>query len=334
MNQSKREKSNYLLVGAGQLGTRHLQALVGNARRSTAIQIVDPIQSSLDLARERAESVEDSSSNVELSYFQEIEHVWPIIDFAVIATNANCRLEVIQRLLTKSSVKYLLLEKILFQSADQLDQALELIAKFEIGAYVNCPRRMFPIYQELYDYLKGSKRLVLTVEGDDWGLACNAIHFIDLWSYLTGCIDYDIDLSALNTKVIDSKRSGYKEITGTLRGNAAEHSFHLTSRALEAEEKKPLTVRIETESLVINILESQGVCRILDSTGQVEMEKRFSVLYQSQLTHLVADSLLQHGHCELTSFEDSVALHRPLLTALLAFFNEHDDVVRDHCPIT
>jgi predicted dehydrogenase len=334
MSQARQVKSNYLLVGAGQLGTRHLQALVGNAHQPTTIQVVDPFEASLVMARERAEAVENSDGYVELSYLRKLEHVLPIIDFSVISTNANCRLDVIEQLLTKSSVRYLLLEKVLFQSADQLNQALDLIERVGTDAYVNCPRRMYPIYRELREHLKDAKRVVLTVEGDDWGLACNAIHFIDLWAFLTGCTDYEVDVSALGSTILDSKRAGYKEVTGILRGYAAGHAFHLNSRALDSADKKPLKVRIETEQLAIDVLESKGICRIVDLAKHSELEQSFSIPYQSQLTHLVADSLLQHGRCELTPFKESAALHKPLLKALLAFFNEYDDVVRDHCPIT
>ncbi|WP_210643494.1 Gfo/Idh/MocA family oxidoreductase [Pseudomonas sp. Tri1] len=334
MSQANQVKSNYLLVGAGQLGTRHLQALVGHAPGPTAIQVVDPFETSLTMARERADAVKNSDGYVELSYLSKFDHILPTIDFSVIATNANCRLDVIKQVLAKSHVRYLLLEKVLFQSTDQLDQAVDLIERVGTATYVNCPRRMFPIYRELREHLKDAKRVVLTVEGDDWGLACNAIHFIDLWAFLTGCADYEVDVSALDSTILDSKREGYKEVTGILSGHAAGHSFCLTSRALDTVDKEPLKVRIETERLVIDILESKGICRIVDLASHSEQEQSFSIPYQSQLTHLVADSLLQHGHCELTPFKESVALHKPLLKALLTFFNEYDDVVRDHCPIT
>jgi predicted dehydrogenase len=334
MSQVKQVNLNYLLVGAGQLGTRHLQALVGHAHEPINIQVVDPFEASLAMARERAEAVKNSDGYVELSYLSKLEHVFPKIDFSVIATNANCRLDVIERLLAKSHVRYLLLEKVLFQSVDKLDQALDLIERVGTDAYVNCPRRMFPIYRELREHLKDAKRVILTVEGDDWGMACNAIHFIDLWAFLSGCTDYEVDASALDSSILDSKREGYKEVTGILRGHAAGHAFHLTSRAWKAGDKEPLKVRIETEQLVIDVLESKGICRIVDVAVNSEREQSFSAPYQSQLTHLVAVSLLQHGQCELTPFKESAALHKPLLKALLAFFNEYDDVVRDHCPIT
>ncbi|SCZ27876.1 MULTISPECIES: Gfo/Idh/MocA family oxidoreductase [unclassified Pseudomonas] len=334
MSQANQVKSNYLLVGAGQLGTRHLQALVGHAPGPITIQVVDPFETSLMMARERAEAVKNSDGYVELSYLSKLEHILPTIDFSVIATNANCRLDVIEQVLAKSLVRYLVLEKVLFQSADQLDQAVDLIERVGTVAYVNCPRRMFPIYRELREHLKDAKQVVLSVEGDDWGLACNAIHFIDLWAFLTGCTDYEVDVSALDSTILDSKREGYKEVTGVVRGHAAGHAFHLVSRAMDTADKEPLRVRVETEQLVIDIFESKGICRIVDLARHSEQEQSFSIPYQSQLTHLVADSLLQHGQCELTPFKESVALHKPLLKALLAFFNEYDDVVRDHCPIT
>jgi predicted dehydrogenase len=327
-------ESSYVLVGAGQLGTRHLQALVGHACQPLSIQVIDPVQASLDMARERAVAVENGKGNAKLNYLNNLEEIASEIDFSVIATGAHCRLAVMRQLFSHASVRYLLLEKILFQSVEQVDQAIELIRQSGTEAFVNCPRRMFPIYQELRELLKGSKRLSLVVEGSDWGLACNAIHFIDLWSYLTGSTDYELDISTLSTAILDSKRTGYKEVSGVLRGRCGDFSFQLQSTVSGSAEIQPLTVRVETEKFVIDVEESKGVCRIADLVEGTQLEKEFSILYQSQLTHLVADSLLTEGRCELTPFDESAALHKPLLSGLLAFFNEYDDVVRDHCPIT
>ena len=44
-----------------------------------------------------------------------------------------------------------------------------------------------PLYKELKTYIKGNIKKTpnnITVIGNDWGIACNSIHFIDLVSWL------------------------------------------------------------------------------------------------------------------------------------------------------
>ncbi|MCV3262395.1 hypothetical protein OGZ01_01395 [Vibrio harveyi] len=142
------------------------------------------------------------------------------------ATNAAVRLGIVKQLVEKLTVQYLVLEKVLFQSVAQLVEAEKLLANAGVKTWVNCPRRLFPAYQALKQQYQGAQSVVLEVTGSNWGLGCNAIHFIDLWNYLAGFSSYKLDFQA-DVSVIDSKRSGYKEIIGGLAAQAGRHKLYL-----------------------------------------------------------------------------------------------------------
>lgn len=325
---------NFLLIGAGQLGSRHLQALALSDFADISIQVVEPSTEARKVAQERWEQVSKSESIKSIEFLADMSKVSRTVDFCIIATNANCRLQVLKELLANVSVRQLVLEKVLFQSIEQLDEASHLLSSVDTLVWVNCPRRMFPIYQELKKRLANEQTLSLQVQGNRWGLACNAIHFIDLWAMLGGEHDYVLDTSGLDVSVAESKRPGYKEVSGTLSGASGERGFFLTSTA--GTEPVPLRIRIETEHFIISVSESVGKCTIqVKETGHQEV-LTFSALYQSQLSHEVGRQLLASGNgpCELTPFNESALLHAPFLQGLLEFFNKQDGYAHTLCPIT
>ncbi|MFL1419275.1 Gfo/Idh/MocA family oxidoreductase [Pseudomonas fildesensis] len=325
---------NFLLIGAGQLGSRHLQALALSDFADISIQVVEPSSEARRVAQERWEQVAKSEKIKAIEFLEDISSVNRSIDFCIVATNANCRLQVLRELLGSVSVRQLVLEKVLFQSVEQVDEAGSLLSSQGTQVWVNCPRRMFPIYIELKKRLSHEQTLNLQVHGNNWGLACNAIHFIDLWAMLGGEHSYTLDTSGLDVAVVESKRLGYKEVSGTLSGVADKHRFSLTSEA--STEVAPLSINIETEQFSIEVNESKGQCIIqTKETGRQEALE-FSVLYQSQLSHEVARQLLASadGQCELTPFDESASLHVPFLHGLLEFFNKQGDCDHTLCPIT
>ena len=102
---------NCAIIGAGQLGSRHLQGLLSYKKESLNIFIIDPSDDSLFIAKQRALELEHKHSLTFTDSFQELpKH----LDFVVIATNSKVRFVVMEILLQHASVSYLILEKVLF----------------------------------------------------------------------------------------------------------------------------------------------------------------------------------------------------------------------------
>ena len=66
-------------------------------------------------------------------------------------------------------------------------------------AWVNIPRRLMAWHKVIKDQIQSSGYSVMQVRltGGQWGLACNAIHFIDLVSWWTGSPVLNIDWQGL-----------------------------------------------------------------------------------------------------------------------------------------
>lgn len=324
-------KRNILLIGAGQLGSRHLQALA-LCTEPCNIFVVDPIRESLNISKSRFEEIAGFEKH-NILYQTVINNlVEDHFDIAIVATNSNVRSKVIRELLQSKKVTNFILEKVLFQSVREFEEIGVLLEKSSSMAFVNCPRRMFDFYEELKSSIDMERPIQMEVIGNKWGLACNGIHFIDLFNYLSGD-NITSWRNNLQDKYIDSKRSGYVEFVGNLNGSTERgNSLSLTcynDGALNT------SIRISTSDKRIIIEESLGKVWIVEVNDALSVKQiPFSMTYQSQLTNVVVDQLFGTGHCQLTPFNTSSELHIPFIKTLLSHYNKYQNKNTEKCPIT
>ena len=102
------------IIGTGELGSRHLQALKG-VNQNIDINIIDPSSESLDIAKERYEAIPGNQNN-KISYNESIKNIDSLkqIDIVIIATSSSVRSMVTIDLLNKFKVNTIIFEKILF----------------------------------------------------------------------------------------------------------------------------------------------------------------------------------------------------------------------------
>ncbi|MEO6901899.1 MAG: Gfo/Idh/MocA family oxidoreductase [Bacteroidia bacterium] len=305
---------NILLIGAGQLGSRHLQALA-LLKIPVTIQVIDLSQESLQIAEIRFKEVADSFNGT-ISFHTSMSEINPIIDVAIIATNSNGRRTIVEKLTSLATVKNIIFEKFLFTNIDDYAAVTALLEKKKISAWVNCPRRMMSIYQEIRNELIGP--IQFSAIGSSWGLGCNGIHFLDLFAYLTNSTEIILSNNLIDKKIIDSKRSGYIEFTGTITGYSSNHSFHITSYATA---NSPLQLIIDTPTIRYVIFEG-SLGKVLKYTAknnwQLE-EFTFEMPFQSKLTNVAVTQIAVSGSCELTPFIESSKLHLVFLNNLISF---------------
>jgi len=312
------------IVGAGQLGSRHLQALA-RLRGDYRVEVVDVVPESLDRAAQRYAEVEAPGSPP-VGYSTELCSLPAELDVVVVATTADVRRRVIESLIDHARVKYLVLEKVLFQNRDDYPAVLQMLAQRQVKVWVNCVRRMWTVYQELRYKLDGDRQLLLEVCGSAWGLGSNTVHFLDLFAFLSGSNELELPAGALSVKLLASKRPGFAELAGHLVGRSPGGYLSLTSFESGT---VPLVVQVVSRRLRALVHESEGFVAIAEEASEWRWsEQKFEVPYVSSLTHLVVEQLMARGDCELTPVERSAQHHLAFLAPLTATLNE------DRCPIT
>jgi predicted dehydrogenase len=324
------KKNNIVLIGAGQLGSRHLQALT-KLKAPAHITVIDPSRDSLEICKNRACEIEGWNRHT-FMYQQNIESL-SAVDFAVVATSANVRRQVVEQLLEKTEVRYLLLEKVLFQSSKDCIDVGRLLEKNDVCTWVNAPRRMWPCYRTLKSFLAQDRIFSFVLSGAGWGLACNSYHMLDLFAWLTkGKVDC-ISSELVEAQPVPSKRPGYLELKGTVSGQFSNGSIFVLSDYRDTE--KDLEILIETQNRRIHISEKNGEVRLISGCAlPPEIERlKLTPEYQSNLTNLVAEALLTDASCGLTPYEEAGEIHQKMLDAFATKFLQvkEGDLI---CPIT
>lgn len=320
-------KKKILIVGAGQLGSRHLQGAL-LSKNELLITVVDPSQESLDIAKERAGLVELGNGDIHVVYKNEMPES-ESFDVCIMATAAPVRAVATQQLLQSNQVKHIIFEKVLFQKIPEYAAIESLLKQNETTGWVNCPRRLFPTYTALKQGLDISRPVKMLVRGHAWGMACNSIHFIDLFAFLTGCSSIKLEAALLDPKLLQSKRAGFFETTGKLSFIAGEHALTIESGTDAIPE---LIITLENGFTQHTINEIDGVWSQMD--GKQEKKSEHVAMFQSQLTGDCVDELLLSNECGLTPFSQSCELHVPFISALLIHMSAIFDKKLDACPIT
>lgn len=314
------------IVGAGQLGRRHLQGLL-KAQMPMQIHVVDPVEASRQ-AVDALLSTTELLPQHSVSAHAGVETLPDRLDLVVMATTAGQRLSALQQLLAHSAVRHLVLEKFLFNDSADYGTAAELLTQRGVPTWVNTPRRHFDLYKELRQQTRDDTLLQFVVDGGDWGLCCNSVHFMDLAQFLTGATELRGLSTRVDAEVLPSKREGYVELTGEVQAEVG--TAQVTVRSIRGS-TKPVTVTLHYRHRTVFIQEAAGQMAQVRG-GQLETSS-FRLPYQSEMTGTIAEQLLNAGQCDLTRFDESVAAHLPLLRAFAAHAGSLDGD-RATCAIT
>lgn len=306
---------NICIIGAGNIGSRHLQGLK-KITFPLNIEVVNPSLESLEIARQRYEQIE-SSINHTLTYLQNIEKLSKNIDLAIVATNSNIRREVTEKLLETSSVKYLILEKILFQQKQDYYDIEKLLKKKNCKTWVNFSMRTMPFYHDLKEKIKGAVQM--TVSGSQYGLVTNTIHFVDYIAYLTNSYDFKVTTDGLDSKPIASKRPGFSELNGAL--SISFKGGSIGSFTCYPDDNAPYIIEVFSKNYRCISKENERKAQISSSPAWKWKEVDSHIPFQSDMTNVVAQEILTKGTCLLTPYSQASSLHLQLLESLLKFLN-------------
>lgn len=318
-------KYRVAIIGAGQLGSRYLQGMA-SCKLPLDIIVIDPNQESLIQAQDRWNEVVTVNNIHSLEFLKSHKDLNnKLIDVVIVSTNSNGRADLIADLSIQMEIRYWVIEKVLAQNIDELNLISDKLQNYP-GVWVNTPRRMIKWHQELIASTPNRSPITCVVNGKDWGLACNAIHFLDLVAWWSGEKIVSIQTDQLGPKWHKAKRDGYWEIFGTLSAVYSNGSSLSLNSSLDDIEYQ---VSIKTEEIDWDIQELNGIA--IRSDGK---EFPGKLEHQSEITGRLIELILNTGSCELPDLETSACLHMKLLGALLDDWNLKMSDKRTKLPIT
>lgn len=316
-----------LLVGAGQLGSRYLQGLA-KVKEPLEISVVDPSRAALEVATDRWRQMSRGASHLEPRFTQAltgaIGNARESADLAIVATGAGPRPQVVEEASLRFSPRRWVLEKVLAQSSADVHRLVQAIG-VDTSAVVNTPRRTWAGYAKLRQELVPP--IEVNITGFKWGLASNAIHMIDLVSWLASEPVRSVSVDAKG-EWHSTKRVGYRDLLGRIQVVFAGGSrIEMTSQG------------VGPEPLTITLLDAAGERWVIDEAGGRAMNTSGACIpvlaeLQSDLATRVVEGLLAGGECGLPGLGISARMHEPLLDALVQHWNATNGTHERRVPIT
>ena len=317
------------IIGCGNIGSRHLQA-ISKLNQSLIIDVVEPDDNAKTVAKLRLNEMNLNMNNHEFNWYSNLNELNGASDLVIIATTSNGRAKLIEKLLEKGHSRFLI-EKIVCQSDDEYQELLSHMRSFNAKGWVNTPRRYFKSYQKIMHALSDSNFYNLSVIAGNEGLGSNAIHFIDIFSWLTN--DYKLKLTGefLKNELLSNKRGGkFLEFVGTIAGTT-QNGSHLSITFLPSD-NMPLTVDLSGDNKRIIVNETDQAIIHTNNIKDVDLE--FHTEYQSNISLDVANDVLTSDNCLLPTLENSFHVH----SELFRIFNLHVEKILKQknllCPIT
>ena len=308
---------NVCLIGCGGVGKRHLEAML-KVKNNINIEVVEP----------NIENTPTTLVGQNINYFSKIEDVSNNIDICLIATTANVRKKVILELVSKKNVKFMILEKVVFQNEKDFDEIIKLFEEKNIKSWVNCHLRAQPIYKELKTQSIISYDTTMTYEySDDFTLSSSAIHILDLFSYL--CDDYDLEIQDIvtDTELKSSRHSGCVDFNGYMKVKST-NGYELVVKKRDAHFGEHLT--IYHNDLTVRSSEGDDP----DNRIGFVQDKKIPYVWQSSLTNSYIDDIIEKSDCDLSTLENSAKLHKIMLKSFRNLLKEKYNREVVDCPIT
>ncbi len=317
------------LIGTGNIGSRQLQA-IKLTKRKIDVYVAETNIDAMNSAQDRYNEIPENLCINSITYIDDYKKLPDTLDVVIISTSASVRYEIAEWIVKNVNLKYMILEKVVFQSIKDFEKFDQILKTKKIKIWVNCARRMFDSYKMIKNLLFDASNVEMTVDGTEWGLACNSIHMLDIYSFITHNYNYSYDIQKLEKKIYDSKRSGFKEFYGEIDFISSKGSLKLICN----QGKKTIhRIQIKTKESSIEIDEQDNIA-VIRKEKQTPQKVPFNMELQSRLTNILIENLYDYGNCDLPSYEESEKLHKVLLLA----FQEHIfNITKEEitvCPIT
>jgi predicted dehydrogenase len=323
-------KKRIVLVGCGNIGSRHLQALV-KLPFSVNIDVIEPSEKSRQNALSRLREINYNSQKYNIFWHTNLDKIEKKSDLVIIATTSNGRVKIIKKLLKMKNSKFIV-EKIVCQSLSEYDSLLKHMKKFHAMGWINTNMRYFKSYKKIRKYFSNSKiiHMSLTSSGN-YGLGTNAIHYLDCFCWFIN--DYNITLSGngLFNKLFPNKRSkDMIEFAGSISATSKNGSSITVTLIPNAD--LPLLVNIygdNNKHLIINEVEEK-VFNILNTKPKFD----YNYEHTSTLTTKIVTDIINNNNCDLTTIENSYYIHKELFRIFCKHIKKITHKQTKICPIT
>lgn len=299
-----------LIVGFGSIGSRHAQSLL-TSELIKKVYVFDPSDESFRNSLLRINADENQISRIDS--FSSLKDNVP--DFVVLSSTASSRFDHFVQL-AEMGVRKFFVEKIVFQSIAQFQKAISMIEANQILTFCNFANRYYPNYQDIKNHI-GNETIQMRITCGDIGLATSAIHYMDLFEYLSDS-SIESGLSDVKKSSRENKRGKeFQEFNGLMafRSQKSDRlsifydSSHEAPPGLEIEFGNELHILSEGERKHHSIIKLEHRVR------------EFEIIPSSILTKKLFSDIMDN-RCHMTTIEKTFNVHRHLFRSISLINNK------------
>lgn len=318
-----------VLIGCGSIGSRHFQSL---------LELNLPAQYHLcDIHKDNIESTLNITKLKKPRYiftYMDINELPSDIDLLIIATNSNVRFDIIKKIYKNCTPKFLILEKFLFQNVNDYHYINELFNNSITKVWVNQNYTMQEGFTDIASYFFYSKKIIIEIEGGNWGLCGNSVHYIDFFDYITGRKDKMYLKMAKFDSIISSKRNKFYEIFGKIHIETVTGSLlKLYARKNALSTNVKISISDEKNNKInIKHINNDLLCKF--KINNKVFKKKYEIALQSKLSSIFAKEILTSGTCTLPSYSMSMRHHLLIIDKFKNYFDLNNISTIKGVPIT
>jgi len=269
------------IVGVGNIGMRYVQGITKKFP-DAQLFLIDDATRLLELKKLEFRNVKLLNS---------LDDVHDTIDLCIVSTSCEPRLAIYKRCLALNP-QYIILEKYLFKSRKEFEECLGLE---RVPTFVN--QWMFG--SNAFDNLFKEDATSVELAGSGWGLACNAVHWIDVFKRHMHISHLEVASGTTISKVFPSKRARYEEIFGefVFADRDSEKTFKLIDKG------DPGLVGMQE----IKVDEAVYSFDFKQVRQGEKIVGHFP--YFSEVIGDITEEIFDKGRCHLPLLEDSISQH-------------------------
>lgn len=286
-------KTNLVLIGLGNIGRRHLQALSrldwpgGNTLYDFDERALIGLQGTTDL------TVAMNAINPE--------------SMVVIATTAKGREPLVVKALEKKP-RAMIVEKPLCQNEKEYRSIKEAAQKAGVPVYINFSRQSYDYYREIQRELANDPAEKTFLAVFSGGMACIGIHVLELMRWIMRPSRYQIS-HMRNLQVYETKRPGYFDCYGEMALVLDEKDMCVLKACQEAD---VLTVKIISGNKQYDIFELSKTMYKNDRSQKITSWP-IVIPYLSDQTDIFVRELLDKGSTDLLPNVEQAFLSHQIL---------------------
>lgn len=323
-----------LIVGCGEIGSRHLQAVASLAEVGE-VDVVDPRPEALELGRQRLAELPNRPKTTIFRWLSSTEEASRGGDLCIMATQAAGRYERVVEVVERLDYNSFLLEKVVAQSIRECENLLTFVNSGQLAVWVNCKVRAYPIHRHLKWLLDSAEPMLFAVIGGNHGLVSNGIHMADLFAFYDGAAKIDSAGSRINPVLVPSKRgNGLFDLSGIVQGASIKGSRFTLMYAQDHHGPEIISINTRRHRFLVDHF-SRWASESSEAGGWSWHPVSFEGdLLISQMSRVIVSEILTSGSCALPTLGEALIAHRFVLGEVQPVFHQLLGRELDACPVT